>query len=125
MPEADDNTELDRALALDIVRVTEATAIAAAQWLGRGDEASADEAASAAMHDQIARLPFQGVVVVGEGDEDDNPVFYMGELLGAGSPTGAKLDLAVDPIEGTTLCAKALPNAMSVLVVAEYGSLLK
>ncbi|MEM7193168.1 MAG: class II fructose-bisphosphatase [Pseudomonadota bacterium] len=125
MPEADDNTELDRALALDIVRVTEATAIAAAQWLGRGDEASADEAASAAMHDQIAQLPFQGVVVVGEGDEDDNPVFYMGELLGAGSPSGAKLDLAVDPIEGTTLCAKALPNAMSVLVVAEYGSLLK
>jgi len=123
--EAVEKTELDRALALDIVRVTEATAVAAAQWLGRGDEASADEAAAEAMHREIARLPFEGVVVVGEGEEGDCPVFYMGETIGEGSPSGATLDLAVDPIEGTTLCAKALPNAMSVLVVAERGSLLK
>ncbi|MEM8574004.1 MAG: class II fructose-bisphosphatase [Pseudomonadota bacterium] len=125
MSEAVEKAELDRALALDIVRVTEATAVAAAQWLGRGDEASADEAAAAAMHREIARLPFEGVVVVGEGEEGDCPAFYMGETIGAGSPTGASLDLAVDPIEGSTLCAKALPNAMSVLVVAERHSLLK
>ncbi|MEM9590009.1 MAG: fructose-bisphosphatase class II, partial [Pseudomonadota bacterium] len=125
MSEAVEKAELDRALALDIVRVTEATAVAAAQWLGRGDEASADEAAAAAMHREIARLPFEGVVVVGEGEEGDCPDFYMGETIGAGSPTGASLDLAVDPIEGSTLCAKALPNAMSVLVVAERHSLLK
>lgn len=125
MSEAVEGTELDRALALDIVRVTEATAVAAAQWLGRGDEASADAAAAAAMHREVARLPFEGVVVVGEGEEGDCPVFYLGEKIGAGSPSGAALDLAVDPIEGSTLCAKALPNAMSVLVVAERGSLLK
>lgn len=125
MSEAGEKTELDRALALDIVRVTEATAVAAAQWLGRGDEASADEAAAAAMHREVARMPFEGVVVVGEGEEGDCPIFYMGERIGEGSPSGATLDLAVDPIEGTTLCAKALPNAMSVLVVAERGSLLK
>ncbi|MDJ0512753.1 MAG: class II fructose-bisphosphatase [Methyloceanibacter sp.] len=125
MSEAVEKAELDRALALDIVRVTEATAVAAAQWLGRGDEASADEAAAAAMHREIARLPFEGVVVVGEGEEGDCPFFYMGEKIGAGSPTGASVDLAVDPIEGSTLCAKALPNAMSVLVVAERGSLLR
>lgn len=122
--EAVEKAELNRALALDIVRVTEATAVAAAQWLGRGDEASADEAAAAAMHREIARLPFEGIVVVGEGDEGDCPIFYMGETIGAGSPSGAALDLAVDPIEGSTLCAKALPNAMSVFVVAERGSLL-
>ena len=125
MSEAVEGTELDRALALDIVRVTEATAVAAAQWLGRGDEASADAAAAAAMHREVARLPFEGVVVVGEGEEGDCPVFYLGEKIGAGSPSGSALDLAVDPIEGSTLCAKALPNAMSVLVVAERGSLLK
>lgn len=125
MSKSGEKSELDRALALDIVRVTEATAVAAAQWLGRGDEASADEAAAAAMHREIARLPFEGVVVVGEGEEGDCPSFYLGEVIGEGSPSGAKLDLAVDPIEGATLCAKALPNAMSVLVVAERGSLLK
>lgn len=125
MSQAVEKAELDRALALDIVRVTEATAVAAAQWLGRGDEASADEAAAAAMHREIARLPFEGIVVVGEGEEGDCPFFYMGERIGQGSPSGTTVDVAVDPIEGSTLCAKALPNAMSVLAVAERGSLLK
>ena len=125
MSEAVEKAELDRALALDIVRVTEATAVAAAQWLGRGDEASADQAAAAAMHREVARLPFEGLVVVGEGEEGECPFFFLGEKIGAGSASGAILDVAVDPIEGTTLCAKALPNAMSVLVVAERGSLLK
>jgi fructose-1,6-bisphosphatase II / sedoheptulose-1,7-bisphosphatase len=123
--EAAAKTELDRALALDIVRVTEATAVAAARWRGRGDEVAADEAAAAAMYREIARLPIQGVVVVGEGEENESPILYIGETIGAGSESGVELDLAVDPIEGTTLCAKALPNALSVLVVAERGSLLK
>lgn len=125
MLETGEKTELDRALALDIVRVTEATAVAASLWLGRGDEASADEAATAAMHREIARLPIKGSVVVGEGEEGESDMFYMGETVGEGSPSGGMLDIAVDPIEGTTLCAKALPNAMSVLVVAEHNSLLK
>ena len=124
MSEAAARTELDRALALDIVRVTEATAVAAARWRGRGDEAAADAAAAAAMYREIARLPIEGVVVVGEGEEDESPILYIGETIGAGSENGLSLDLAVDPIEGTTLCAKALPNALSVFAIAERGSLL-
>jgi fructose-1,6-bisphosphatase II / sedoheptulose-1,7-bisphosphatase len=123
--EATASTELDRALALDIVRVTEATAVAAARWRGRGDEAAADEAAAAAMYREIARLPIEGEIVVGEGEENESPILFIGETLGAGSASGQKLDLAVDPIEGTTLCAKALPNAMSVFAVAERGHFLK
>jgi fructose-1,6-bisphosphatase II / sedoheptulose-1,7-bisphosphatase len=116
-------TELDRALALDIVRVTEAAAVAAALWRGRGNEAAADEAAATAMYRELARLPIEGVVVVGEGEEDETPLLYIGETVGGGG--GTKLDLAVDPVEGSTLCAKALPNALSVLAVAERGGLLK
>jgi fructose-1,6-bisphosphatase II / sedoheptulose-1,7-bisphosphatase len=118
-------TELDRALALDIVRVTEATAVAAALWRGRGNEAAADEAAAAAMYRELARLPIEGVVVVGEVEENETPLLYIGETVGAGGASGLKVDLAVDPVEGSTLCAKALPNALSVLAVAERGSLLK
>lgn len=125
MSEIGKKTELDRALVLDLVQVTEVTAVAASQWLGRGDEASADEAATAAMYREIALLPMSGTVVVGEGEEDESAMFYMGETVGGGSASGGTLDIAVDPIEGTTLCAKALPNAMSVLVVAEHGCLLK
>jgi fructose-1,6-bisphosphatase II / sedoheptulose-1,7-bisphosphatase len=118
-------TELDRVLALDIVRVTEATAVAAALWRGRGNEAAADEAAAAAMYRELARLPIEGVVVVGEGEEDETPLLYIGETVGAHGDAATKVDLAVDPVEGSTLCAKALPNALSVLAVAERGSLLK
>jgi fructose-1,6-bisphosphatase II / sedoheptulose-1,7-bisphosphatase len=118
-------TEIDRALALDIVRVTEATAVAAALWRGRGNEAAADEAAAAAMYRELARLPIEGVVVVGEGEENETPLLYIGETVGAGEGSGLKVDLAVDPVEGSTLCAKALPNALSVLALAERGSLLK
>jgi len=118
-------SELDRALALDIVRVTEATAVAAALWRGRGNEAAADEAAATAMYRELARLPIEGVVVVGEGEENETPLLYIGETVGAGGADGTKIDLAVDPVEGSTLCAKALPNALSVLAVAERGSLLK
>jgi fructose-1,6-bisphosphatase II / sedoheptulose-1,7-bisphosphatase len=118
-------TEIDRALALDIVRVTEATAVAAALWRGRGNEAAADEAAAAAMYRELARLPIEGVVVVGEGEENETPLLYIGETVGAGENSALKVDLAVDPVEGSTLCAKALPNALSVLALAERGSLLK
>ncbi len=125
MSEAQTKTELDRALALDIVRVTEATAVAAARWRGRGDEEAADEAAAAAMHREITRLPIAGTVVVGEGEESESAFLYIGETFGGGGSSAIASDLAVDPIEGTTLCAKSLPNAMSVLAVAEPGSVLK
>src|SRR5262245_55523803 len=117
-------TELDRALALDIVRVTEATAVAAALWRGRGNEAAADEAAAEGMYRELERLAIEGIVVVGEGEELETPLLYIGETVGA-SGGGFKVDVAVDPVEGSTLCAKALPNALSVLAVAERGSLLK
>jgi fructose-1,6-bisphosphatase II / sedoheptulose-1,7-bisphosphatase len=118
-------SELDRALALDIVRVTEASAVAAALWRGRGNEAAADEAAAAAMYRELALLPIEGVVVVGEGEENETPLLYIGETVGAGGDGALKVDLAVDPVEGSTLCAKALPNALSVLALAARGSLLK
>ncbi|HET7211324.1 MAG TPA: class II fructose-bisphosphatase [Methyloceanibacter sp.] len=125
MSKAPAKTELDRALALDIVRVTEATAVAASLWRGRGNEAAADEAAAGAMYRELERLTIEGVVVVGEGDENETPVLYIGETISSSASIRLKVDLAVDPIEGSTLCAKALPNALSVLAVAERASLLK
>jgi fructose-1,6-bisphosphatase II / sedoheptulose-1,7-bisphosphatase len=122
---AEGRAELDRALALDIVRVTEGTAVAAALWRGRGNEAAADEAAAEAMYRELEHLAVEGVVVVGMGEENETPLLYSGEPVGAGSATGLKVDLAVDPVEGSTLCAKALPDALSVLAVAERGSLLR
>jgi fructose-1,6-bisphosphatase II / sedoheptulose-1,7-bisphosphatase len=118
-------TGLDRTLALDIVRVTEATAIAAARLRGRGDEAAADEAAASAMHRELSRLPIEGVVVVGEGEENETTLLYIGETIGDRDHVGLQVDLAVDPLEGATLCAKALPNALSVVAIAERGCLLK
>jgi len=120
--EAAAKTDLDRALALDIVRVTEATAVAAARWRGRGDEAAADEAAMDAMYRELARLPVEGVVVVGEGDQNERPLLYIGETIGAG---GVQVDIAVDPVDGINLCAKALPNALTALAIAKRGSLLR
>ena len=108
--------------ALDIVRITEAAAVAAAKLRGRGDEAAADEAAALAMYRELAQLPFAGTVVVGEGEEGEIPHLYIGETIGTG---GADVELAVDPIEGSTLCAKALPNALAVIAIAEPGSFLK
>lgn len=125
MSEGPARTELDRALALDIVRVTEATAVAAARWRGRGDEAAADEAAMDAMYRELARLPIEGVVVVGEGDETETPLLYLGETVGAGVGGGIEIDIAVDPVDGVNLCAKALPNALTALAIAERGSLLR
>jgi fructose-1,6-bisphosphatase II / sedoheptulose-1,7-bisphosphatase len=108
--------------AFDIVRITEAAAVAAAKLRGRGDEAAADEAAAFAMYRELAQLPFAGTVVVGEGEEGEIPHLYIGETIGTG---GAEVELAVDPIEGSTLCAKALPNALAVIAIAEPGSFLK
>lgn len=125
MSKAEGRAELDRALALDIVRVTEGTAVAAALWRGRGNEAAADEAAAEAMYRELEHLAVEGVVVVGMGEENETPLLYNGETVGAGSAAGLKVDLAVDPVEGSTLCAKALPDALSVLAVAERGSLLR
>jgi len=122
---AEGRAELDRALALDIVRVTEGTAVAAALWRGRGNEAAADEAAVQAMYRELDHLAVEGVVVVGLGAENETPLLYNGETVGAGGAAGVKVDLAVDPVEGSTLCAKALPDALSVLAVAERGGLLR
>ena len=112
---------LDRILALEAVRVTEAAAIRAAKLVGRGDEHAADAAAVEGMRSAFNLLPIEGVVVIGEGERDEAPMLYIGELVGSG---GVKVDIALDPLEGTTLTAKALPNALAVMAMAEAGSLL-
>jgi fructose-1,6-bisphosphatase II / sedoheptulose-1,7-bisphosphatase len=109
---------------LDIGSVTEAAAIAAARWRGRGDEAAADAAAVNAMHEALQTLPAKGVIVVGEGDSTETDRLYTGESIGAGSPFGLEVDIGVDALEGTTVCAKALPNALSVIAVVTRGNLL-
>jgi fructose-1,6-bisphosphatase II / sedoheptulose-1,7-bisphosphatase len=114
-------TGLTRTLSLDIARVTEAAAVAAARLRGRGDERLADAAAVEAMHREIAELPFSGKVVIGEGGRDETPMLYVGEEIGRGD---APVDIAADPLEGTTLCAKSLPGALAVVAVAERGGLL-
>jgi fructose-1,6-bisphosphatase II / sedoheptulose-1,7-bisphosphatase len=122
---ADQGPKLDRLRGLEIVRVTEVAAIAAARLRGRGDEAAADEAAIGAMYRALADLPIQGTIVVGEGEENEAPLLYIGETVGAGSRSGLEVDIAVDPVEGSTPAAKALPNALAVIAIAERGSLLK
>ncbi|HVZ70066.1 MAG TPA: class II fructose-bisphosphatase [Rhizomicrobium sp.] len=112
---------LDRAFALEAVRVTEAAAIAASRQIGRGDEHAADHAAVEAMRKAFNHLPIEGTVVIGEGERDEAPMLYIGEKVGSG---GAAIDIALDPLEGTTLTAKALPNALAVLAMAEPGTLL-
>jgi fructose-1,6-bisphosphatase II / sedoheptulose-1,7-bisphosphatase len=112
---------LDRAFALEAVRVTEAAAIAAAKQIGRGDEHAADHAAVEAMRAAFNILPIEGTVVIGEGERDEAPMLFIGEKVGAG---GLAVDIALDPLEGTTLTAKALPNALAVMAMAEPGTLL-
>jgi len=111
----------DRNLALELVRVTEAAAMAAARWVGRGDKNGADGAAVNAMRQLIGSVSMNGVVVIGEGEKDDAPMLFNGERVGDG--TGAEADVAVDPIDGTTLAAKGMPNAIAVLAVAERGAM--
>jgi fructose-1,6-bisphosphatase II len=111
----------DRNLALELVRVTEAAAMAAARWVGFGDKNGADGAAVNAMRQLVSSVSMNGVVVIGEGEKDDAPMLFNGEEVGDG--TGANVDVAVDPIDGTTLCAKGMPNALSVLAVSERGTM--
>lgn len=111
----------DRNLALELVRVTEAAAMAASRWVGWGDKNGADGAAVNAMRSLIGSVSMHGTVVIGEGEKDDAPMLFNGEAVGDG--TGPAVDVAVDPIDGTTLCAKGMSNAVSVLAVAERGSM--
>jgi fructose-1,6-bisphosphatase II / sedoheptulose-1,7-bisphosphatase len=113
---------LDRVLVLEVARVTEAAAIAAARLRGRGDEKAADKAAVDAMRRELAKVHIKGRVVIGEGEMDESPMLYIGEEVGIGD--GPEVDIAVDPLEGTTICAKAMPNALAVLAIAERGGLL-
>ena len=112
---------LDRILALEAVRVTEAAAIKASRLVGRGDERAADQAAVEGMREAFNALPIDGTVVIGEGERDEAPMWFVGEKVGAG---GIKVDIALDPLEGTTLTARALPNALAVMAMAEAGTLL-
>lgn len=113
---------LDRILTLELVRVTERAAVAAAHLRGRGDEKAADQAAVDAMRSELNRLPIRGTVVIGEGERDEAPMLYIGEEVGLGE--GPAVDIALDPLEGTTICAKNLPNSLAVIAIAEKGSLL-
>ncbi len=115
---------LDRVLVLEMVRVTEAAAVAASQWIGRGDNDSADAAAVEAMREALNELPFDGTVVIGEGERDEAPMLYIGEKVGSAQGSGPKIDIALDPLEGTTITAHAGPNALAVLAIAEEGGLL-
>jgi fructose-1,6-bisphosphatase II len=110
-----------RNLALELVRLTEAAALAAARWVGRGDKNAADGAAVDAMREMISRVPMNGVVVIGEGEKDEAPMLFNGEHVGDG--TGPEVDVAVDPIDGTTLTGKGQDNALSVLAVADRGAM--
>lgn len=115
---------LDRVLVLEMVRVTEAAAINSAKLIGRGDEKAADQAAVEAMRAALNELEIDGTVVIGEGERDEAPMLYIGEKVGAAQGRGPKIDIALDPLEGTTITAKAGPNALTVLAIAEEGDLL-
>ncbi len=112
----------DRNLALEAVRVTEAAALASARWMGRGDEKAADQAAVDAMRSALNVLEIQGRVVIGEGERDEAPMLYIGEEVGAGN--GPRVDIALDPLEGTTITAKGGPNAIACLAMAPEGGFL-
>ncbi len=115
---------LDRLLVLEMVRVTEAAAIAASALTGRGDNDAADAAAVEAMRAALNELPMDGTVVIGEGERDEAPMLYIGEKVGSAQGTGPSIDIALDPLEGTTITAKSGPNALAVLAIAEAGGLL-
>src|ERR687884_377383 len=113
---------LDRILSLEIVRVTERAAVAAARLRGRGNEKAADQAAVDAMRRELNKLPIDGTVVIGEGERDEAPMLFIGERVG--NKSGPRVDIAVDPLEGTTLCAKDMPGSIAVMAMAEGGTLL-
>src|ERR671919_39877 len=111
----------DRNLALELVRVTEAAALASARWVGRGDKIAADQAAVDAMRHVLDSVSMDGVVVIGEGEKDEAPMLYNGEKIGDGSPP--VVDIAVDPLEGTRLTAQGQPSALSVVALSERGTM--
>ncbi|NDG85545.1 MAG: fructose-bisphosphatase class II, partial [Proteobacteria bacterium] len=113
---------MNRNFALEFVRVTEAAALSCARLMGRGDEKLADQAAVDAMRNALNSIEFDGRVVIGEGERDEAPMLYIGEKVGKGG--SARLDLALDPLEGTTICAKGLNNSISVIAIAEDGNFL-
>src|SRR5919108_4889086 len=114
-------TRPDRNLALELVRVTESAAMAAGRWVGRGDKTAADQAAVDAMRAMLDSVSMDGTVVIGEGEKDEAPMLYNGERIGDGSPP--EVDIAVDPLEGTELCAKGMPSAIAVIALAERGAM--
>ncbi|MFC7552469.1 class II fructose-bisphosphatase [Pseudoroseomonas wenyumeiae] len=116
-----DPVPVDRNLALELVRVTEAAALAASRWIGRGDKNAADGAAVDAMRKAFDTIDIEGTVVIGEGEMDEAPMLYIGEKIGLGGP---KVDIAVDPLEGTNICATGGPNSIATLAVAEHGGFL-
>jgi fructose-1,6-bisphosphatase II / sedoheptulose-1,7-bisphosphatase len=118
---SDNKSFWDRNLALELVRVTEAAALAASRWIGRGDKDAADGAAVEAMRKAFDSVAISGTVVIGEGEMDEAPMLYIGEKLGLGGPA---MDIAVDPVEGTSIAAKGAPNALAVVALAEHGNFL-
>ena len=121
LPEQPTGEHPDRNLALELVRVTEYAALAAARWTGRGEKEAADGAAVDAMRLMLGTIQMDGTVVIGEGEKDEAPMLYNGERIGDGSPP--EVDIAVDPLEGTTLCAKGMPRALAVIALAERGAM--
>ncbi len=113
---------MDRNLALELVRATEAAALASARWMGRGDETEADQAAVDAMRSALNRMVMDATVVIGEGERDQAPMLFIGEKVGTGS--GPKIEIALDPLEGTTITAAGAANALSVIAAAEHGGFL-
>src|ERR1051325_9621172 len=113
---------LERILSLEIVRVTERAAVSAARLSGRGNEKDADQAAVDAMRRELNKLPIDGTIVIGEGERDEAPMLFIGEQVGG--KNGPQVDIAVDPLEGTTLCAKNMPGAIATMAMAEGGTLL-
>ena len=122
MSERNETGILDRNLALEVVRVTEAAALSASKWMGRGDEKAADQAAVDSMRIALNGMDIDGTVVIGEGERDEAPMLYIGEKVGTGK--GPKIDIALDPLEGTTICATGGPNALAVIAMAVDGGFL-
>ena len=112
---------IERNLGMDLVRATEAAALRSGRWMGRGDKPGADQAAVDAMRYALDSVPMNGVVVIGEGEKDEAPMLYVGEHVGTGD--GPEMDIAVDPVEGTTLLAEGMPGAIAVIAIAERGAL--
>lgn len=115
---------MDRNLAIEVVRVTEAAALASARLMGRGDEKAADQAAVDAMRKALNSIRMSGTVVIGEGERDEAPMLYIGEKVGCGDGNSSEIDIALDPLEGTTLTATGAPNALAVIAIAQKGNFL-